>query len=103
MYQKLVETMRSALYENLTMQEIASRNAISLTTMKELFRKYAGIGPKHYYAEMRGIEALKLLEEGMDIVEIAEKMNYSSPNYFSVSFKNQFGAPPGQYRKENFT
>lgn len=99
MYQKLVETMRDALYENLSVQEIAARNAIGITTMKELFRKYSGIGPKRYYAEMRGIEALRLLEAGMEIVEITEKLNYSSPNYFSHCFKKQFGAPPGQYRK----
>lgn len=99
MYQKLVETMRDALYENLSVQEIAARNSIGITTMKELFRKYSGIGPKHYYTEMRGIEALRLLESGIDIVEIAEKLNYSSPNYFSYCFKKQFGVPPGQYRK----
>lgn len=100
-YQKLVETMRSTLCENLSVKEIALRNAISVTTMKELFRKYAGIGPKRYYAQMRGIEALRLLEAGMEISAVAEKLNYSSPNYFSVSFKKQFGAPPGQYRKEH--
>ena len=51
-----------------------------------------------YYTDMRGIEALRLLEEGMEISQIAERMNYSSVNYLSSTFKKQFGLPPGQFR-----
>ncbi len=101
MYRKLVESMRSALYENLTIEQIAKRNGISVTTVKELFAKYAGINPKRYYSNMRGNEALRLLEEGKEIEEISEQMNYSSPNYFSYSFKKQFGLPPGKYRRHD--
>lgn len=99
-YQKLVQTMRESICENLTIQQIAAQNAISVTTAKELFHKYAGISPKAYYTEMRGNEALRLLESGKEIIEISELLNYSSPNYFSCSFKKQFGYPPGQYRKQ---
>ena len=100
-YQKLVETMQAMLYDNVSVQQIAEHNAISATTMKELFRKYAGISPKRYYGDMRGVEAIRMLESGMEIAEITEKLNYSSPNYFSFSFKKQFGLPPGQYRKQH--
>lgn len=99
MYQKLVENMQASVYKNLTIQQIAARNAISVTTMKELFQKYAGIGPKAYYAQMRGNEALRLLKEGKEIIDVSEMLNCSSPNYFSYSFKKQFGLPPGQYRR----
>ena len=102
MYRRLVETMKETVRENLTVQQIAARNAISVSTMKELFRKYAGISPKRYYADMRGVEALRLLEAGVEIGEITELLNYSSPNYFSSSFKRQFGAPPGKYRRQNW-
>jgi len=76
--------------------------SISITTVKELFAKYAGVNPKCYYSDMRGNEALRLLEEGVEIEEIAERMNYSSPNYFSYSFKKQFGLPPGRYRRRDW-
>ena len=91
--------MQESVYDNITIQEIATKNAISVTAVKELFHKYAGISPKAYYTKMRGNEALRLLESGREILEIAELLNYSSPNYFSCSFKKQFGFPPGQYRK----
>ena len=81
------------------MQELAARSGVGATTVKELFRSYAGIGPKRYYSEMRLVEALRLLEAGVEIPQIAERMNYSSPSYFSNCFKKQFGLPPGRYRK----
>lgn len=99
LYQQVIETMQQTLYDNLTVAEIAKRNAISTTTLKDLFRNYAGVGPKKYYSDMRGVEALRLLSEGMDISEISEKMNYSSTGYFSNVFKKQFGEPPSIHRK----
>ena len=99
LYQQVIETMQQTLYDNLTVAEIARRNAISATTLKDLFRNYAGVGPKKYYSDMRGVEALRLLSEGMDISEISEKMNYSSTGYFSNVFKKQFGEPPSIHRK----
>ena len=99
LYQQVIETMQQSLYENLSVPEIAKRNAISTTTLKDLFRNYAGVGPKKYYSDMRGIEALRLLSEGMDISEISEKLNYSSTGYFSNVFKKQFGEPPSRHRK----
>ena len=99
LYQQIIEAMQQTLYQNLSVQEIARRNGISTTTVKDLFRTYAGVGPKKYYSDMRGIEALRLLSMGMDISEIAEKLNYSSSGYFTNVFKKQFGAPPSRYRK----
>ena len=99
LYKKIVEYMQENLYENVSVQQIAVRNGISTTTIKDLFRSFAGISPKKYYANMRGIEALRLLEEGLEIEQITEMLNYSSPSYFSNTFKKQFGLPPGQFRK----
>lgn len=100
LYQQVTEAMQRVLYDNLSIQEIARQNGISTTTIKELFREYGGVGPKKYYSDMRGIEALRLLADGMDISEISEKMNYSSVGYFTNVFKKQFGAPPSRYRKQ---
>ena len=93
--------MGEALQENLTISQIAARNAVSVTTVKELFQKYAGISPKAYYSEMRGNEALRLLKAGKDIAEVAELMNFSSPNYFSAFFKRYAGKPPARWCREN--
>ena len=101
-YQRLIHAMQAAVHENLSLQELSARTGISVSTMKNLFHAYAGISPKAYYTQMRGLEACRLLEEDLDINQITEKMHYSSVNYFSVSFKKQFGVPPGKYRAEHY-
>lgn len=101
-YQRLIETMLGNLRENLSLQDIADQNAVSISTMKKLFHTYAGIGPKKYYASLRGLEARRQLLNGVDIEEIAEQLHYSSTNYFSLCFKKQFGCPPGQYRRNSY-
>ena len=100
LYQKIVDSMQASLYENISIKELARRNGVGTTTIKDLFRNYVGVGPKKYYSDMRGMEALRLLQEGVEIQQIAEMMNYSSVSYFSNSFKKKFGMPPGQFRKQ---
>ena len=102
-YQQLIETMSAALCENITLPELSRRTGISVSVMKNLFQKYAGMGPKAYYAQLRGLEGRRRLEEGQEIREIAEQMNYSSPNYFNLCFKQQFGVPPGSWRRQQET
>ena len=97
-YHKIIEIMEAAVRENVTLPIIASRNAISVSTVKNLFKIYAGMSPKAYYSRLRGNEALQLLADGKSIEEVSEMLNFSSPSYFSIFFKKQFGVPPGQYR-----
>lgn len=96
-YRKLVAVMTENLYTNLSLEEIAAKLPISISYMKVLFRRYAGIGPKTYYSHLRCTEAIKLLQSGLSAAETADLMNFSSPNYFSFFFKKITGLPPATY------
>lgn len=98
-YRLLVRTMTECLMENASLHDLSLRTGVSISAMKKLFRNYAGMGPKTYYLHLRGGEALRLLKAGMPLQQIAETLNYSSVNYFSMCFKRQFGIPPGEYRR----
>lgn len=98
-YHKIVVTMSEGIYQNLTLNDIAEKCHISISYIKALFARYSGISPKTYYANMRFNEATRLLNEGYSVGEVSEIMNFSSPNYFSVFFKNQCGMPPAKYIK----
>lgn len=102
-YQLLVRTMTEHLRENLSLHALSLLTGIGVSAMKKLFHTYAGIGPKTYYLRLRGGEALHMLRKGVPLQQIAEQMNYSSVNYFSMSFKKQFGIPPGEYRRRSET
>lgn len=98
-YQKLIRSMHVDLYQNLKLSDFAKKNYMSVSYMKSLFARYAGIGPKTYYNNLRINEAARLLSTGAAVQEVAEKMNFSSPNYLTMMFKKQMGVTPMQYKK----
>jgi AraC-like DNA-binding protein len=99
-YKRLVEAMKESVRENLSLEDIAQRKHTSVSYIKYLFHRYAGVGAKQYYATLRLNEAIKLLEDGEAVAEVASKLNFSSPEYFSLFFKKQTGLPPGRWRSE---
>ena len=44
-----------------------------------------------------------MLQEGQGVTTVAEKLNFSSPNYFTSFFKKHLGVTPSRYRKLNET
>ncbi len=100
-YRRVVETMEKEIYKNLSLAEIAEMNFMSVSYVKVLFERYAGVSPKNYYTNLRLAESVKLLNEGLSIREISEKMNFSSPNYFSAFFKKHTDMTPMQFKNKN--
>lgn len=100
MYQWLVTLMTERVSDNLVLEELAAQIPVSISYMKVLFRRYAGIGPKTYYSRLRCTEAIRLLRSGLSAAETAERMNFSSPSYFSVFFKKMTGMTPSEYLRQ---
>ncbi len=98
-YHLLVSTMRECVYDNITLEELADRCHIHVSHIKRLFQRYAGMSPKTYYIKMRAGEALNLLQNGLSVREAADRMNFSSPNYFSLFMKQQLGMSVLKYLK----
>jgi len=99
-YRSVVELMHREVYSNLSLEDFAGRSFISVSYLKKLFGRYAGISPKGYYANLRVAVAQKLLRTGIPVSDVAEKLNFSSASYFTLFFKNQTGITPMQYRKK---
>lgn len=97
-YRRIVKIMQSGIYENLTLSDIALRAAVSVSTVKSLFLSFLGISPIRYYSLLQIEEAKRLLCDGLSVSEIAERMNFSSPNYFCSFFKRLVGASPSRYK-----
>ena len=62
-YNKVVSDMAACVYEAYDLATFAKRASISLSYVKLLFAKYAGVSPKSYYSDLRAKEAAKLLSE----------------------------------------
>ena len=73
-------------------------NNISISYLKLLFKNYAGISPKIYFNQLRARHAAQLLKKDLSVAEVAEQMNFSSQNYFTVFFRKHMGVTPSEYR-----
>lgn len=96
-YHKLVLAMSRGVRKNYALQELALQCNVSVSYIKDLFARYAGISPKAYYSKLRCEEAVRLLESGLAVQEIAEMMQFSSASYFSEFFKKHMGVTPGKF------
>ena len=98
-YRKIVSYMFNNVQRNLTLSDIAAANNISVSYVKLLFSIYAGISPKAYYNQLRVRYATELLQSGISVTEVSDKMNFSSPNYFSTFYKKLTGVSPSDQQR----
>ena len=99
-YRKIVVSMTNSVCDNKTLSEFAYEAGISVSYIKQLFKEYAGISPKSYYDKLRARYATEMIEKSLPVSEIAERMNFSSSNYFSTFFKKHMGELPTKYRQK---
>ena len=90
--------LEQSVDDALTINDICIKKAIGRSTLKALFKKYAGWGIMEYYNALRIKRAVQLMQNGKALSEIAEIMNFSSPNYVSSFFKRETGLPPSRYK-----
>ncbi|MBE6601718.1 MAG: helix-turn-helix transcriptional regulator [Ruminococcaceae bacterium] len=83
--------------EALTVATICTEMAVGRTTLKNLFKTYTGSGVMRYYNTVRIKRAVALIETGLSMAEVAERMHFSSQNYFSTFFKRETGKSPKSY------
>lgn len=85
--------------ENLSLEDLAGIAHVSRFYLSHAFAKEYGISPISYLLERRIRESLRLLADTrLTLAEISEVLGFSSPSYFSQSFKRSQGIPPLAYR-----
>ena len=82
------------------MEEIAAAVHLSVSALKRIFKKYAGMGVHKYFLKLKLKTAIELLENGDSVTEIAKKLNFSSQAYFTNVFKRETGESPSLYRNK---
>lgn len=74
---------------------------IGRTRLFDRIKRITGMTPNDYILQLKINKAILLLREHeeLTIAEIAYKLGFSNPAYFSKCFKKQLGITPQQYRK----
>lgn len=92
-----IETMENKIETNLTISDLAKSLNISLSTLKRVFKKYTGMSVYKYYLTIKTRTATNMLQNGMNVSEVALKLGFSSPAYFSATYKREAGCSPSKH------
>lgn len=95
---RVVHYMEDNLYGSISFSHICQFSAQSATNLKTIFKAVTGKGVMEYYRSLKIEQAKVMLREGQgNITQIADRLGYSSVQYFSRHFNQATGMTPREY------
>ena len=80
------------------LEELTRELGYGKTYLSGIFRRVYGVSIMERHAQLRLQEAKYLLRvEGVTVAEVADRLGFSTPQYFSRFFSQQEGMPPSKY------
>lgn len=95
---KIIAFLSSKLYSEFSLEDLCIHLHYNKSWLSSYF--YAETGTTIYktYIKMKMNEAKRLIRQKYSFTEIAEKLCFDNPFYFSAAFKKQVGMTPSEYR-----
>ena len=97
-FTKAVKFMTEKLYENPSIEDVSNHVNVSVSSIKRIFNRYAGMGVHKYFLKLKIKAATQMLREGYSVTFVAEKLNFSSQGYFTKTFKRETGTLPSDLK-----
>jgi AraC-like DNA-binding protein len=85
--------------KDLSLEVLARESGLSRSALAERFTRFAGEPPIQYLARWRMQVAAGLIESGVSLGAVAERVGYGSEAAFQRAFKKHVGTSPGEWRK----
>ena len=104
--QRFLDQLNTYLQENMcdpdtSVESISEHLGISRVQLYKKLISLKGITPSEYLRAMRIRYAEELMRQGdLNVSEIAYKVGFNNPRYFSKYFQDAYGVTPSQYRKQ---
>ncbi|WP_223067614.1 response regulator [Paenibacillus caui] len=96
---RIKEIIREAYDQNLTVTKIAEKVFLTPNYISLIFKQGTGETITDYITRIRIDQAKRLLEStDFKVMEIAKRVGYENPHYFSTVFKKATGMHPLKYR-----
>ena len=100
---RALEYIHGHLNDPLRLEDLTGYAGVSSATLHRYFRKYLKTSPIDYFLSQKLERAKSLLENHQySIKEVAEILNYASPQYFASEFKKKYGTPPKNFKYKIF-
>lgn len=98
-FSKAVDFMKQNIDKDYSVKEFSKELNISESTLKRVFQKYADAGVHKYFLMLKLRTSTRLLEDGMSVGDVSEKLGFGSQAYFSCCFKRVLGINPSEVSK----
>lgn len=96
---RVIRYMQENIQQILTIKQLAEHFKYSPSHLSMLFQKEIGTSPIHYFTQLKMQEACHLIEfTNLKINDIANKLGFEDPAYFSRVFSQIIGISPSKYR-----
>ena len=94
----ICEYLEKNYTEHISLNDLALMSKMNKYSLLRTFTRIRGITPYRYLETVRINQAKKLLEQGMEPIEVAMQTGFADQSHFTNFFKNFIGLTPGQYR-----
>ncbi len=96
---RAIEWIMEHLEQSLTVEQVAGQANLSVSRFAHLFREQMGHSPQQFIELQRIARARELLERtALPVGEVAGRIGFDQPFYFSRRFKHVTGMTPRDYR-----
>ncbi|NQX59763.1 response regulator transcription factor [Paenibacillus qinlingensis] len=96
---QIEQYVNSHFHENMTLKDVAAKFYMNHAYLGQLFRRKKEIHFNEYLHQVRIEEAKGLLRRtDLKIAEVAKKVGYNDPTYFSGKFEKHVGVTPTVYK-----
>lgn len=96
LFKQALVIMNERVAEQLSVSELADKLNISVSSLKRLFDKYAGMSVHKYFLSLKIKTATLMLKGGQPVNEVSDALGFSSQGYFSATYKRETGNNPSQ-------
>lgn len=99
----IIRYMYQNLERDVPLEELTTAFDLSKSYVNAIFKKYTQHSPMDFFTRLKMKEACTLLRSTNDYVyEIAQKLGYPDPYYFSRLFKKIIGVSPREYKDGDY-
>lgn len=94
-FESVQKLMEDRFLEFKTAEDVAAEIGISPIYLSRLFKRFAGSGAYRFLLRLKmNYAAELLLEQGLKVRAVAERLDYADAFQFSRAFKRVYGVPP---------
>ncbi|MCI3919950.1 response regulator transcription factor [Paenibacillus sp. TRM 82003] len=97
---RMIDVIQRNYHENLKLETLAELLHYNSAYLGKVFKASTGEYFNTYVDQVRIAHAKELLEQGMKVYQVAEKVGYANVDYFHSKFRKYVGTSPSAYKKK---